>query len=239
MSCLIEVIDEENECRRISVRSLFPDLIVAPISQAELVNQYTQFKAMSTKEKQHTIQKLLIYCLRSSQERTDGVSLFIEPIESKSPSTMALQLIGEDVSWINWKSKCLSLLLCPVIYRNSELRKSLLQQLQQVIYTEVIFDMHEEVHICLYQLMEIIDKDDTSFQSTCTDWIDCLISIENATSSYCLSWIKRIRNSRPSSSQHHIEEHISRCIETPSNSLHYNSIIHTSLYILHGVSFAI
>lgn len=235
MPCLIEVINEGNECRRVSVNSLFPDLIVAPISQTELESQFEQFRAMSTKEKQYTIQKLLIYCLRSTQDRTDGISLFLTSASSNALSTIALQLIGEDVSWMNWKSKCLSLLLCPVIYRNPELRKSLLQQLQQVIYTEIIFDMHEEVHICLYQLMEIIETEDASFQSACTDWLDCLISIEHSISSSCIPWIDRIQNCRPSPSQHHIQEHISRCIETPSNSLHYNSIIHTSLYILHGV----
>ena len=235
MPCLIEVINEGNECRRVSVKNLFPDLIVAPISQTDLESQFTQFKTMSTKEKQHTIQKLLIYCLRSAQDQTDGISLLITSASSKFQSGIALQLISEDVSWMNWKSKCLSLLLCPVIYRNPELRKSLLQQLQQIIYTEIIFDMHEEVRICLYQLMEIIGTEDISFQSACTDWLDCLISVEHSISSSCLPRIDRIRSCRPSPSQHHIQEHISRCLETASSSLHYNSIIHTSLYILHGV----
>lgn len=238
MPCLIEEIEERNVLQRVTVKTILPDLIVTPISQAEFESHYSQFLELPAKEKQHRIQKLLIHCLQSNQRRNDGISLRIasESDLFSFPVEKALQLIRQDVSWSNWRTKCLALLVCGVLYQYSKYRSALLQHLQKMVFTEVIFDSHKEVRLCLYQLMEKVDQRDEEFQSACIEWLDCLISVEHARIENCLVWTRRIQSCLPQVVHHPIQKYLSLCLETPSNSLHYESRICASLHILRGVS---
>ena len=140
-------------------------------------------------------------------------------------------LIQDNTCWLQWRTKCLALLICTELHMDSQEMNLFYNFLNSCIYSTIILDDHEEVWICLFQLIEQLDK------RKGVDWIDCMRSVE-----------ENRQMSRPSVSAwlksftfpvHHFKECLKVCIETPRESLHYDQQIHYHLHILEGVGISI
>lgn len=218
MSRLIEEIGNLECKRRVSLPDIVQDVVLTVISTESIQTSCLKFRNLSQSEKRHNIQQLLVNCVRYVKSC---------PNCEQEVRDMMWMLIKDNTCWLQWRTKCLALLLCSAMHIDSQQIDSFCIFLNSFIYSGIILDDHDEVWICLFQLMEQLDK------RKIADWVDCMRSVE-----------EHRQMSRPAISAwlrsftfplHHFKECLTLCIDTPKEALHYDQQIHYYLHILEGV----
>lgn len=217
MVTLIEELDDADCKRRITMQDIIQDVVLTAINAESIQISWKRFKELSQNEKRYAIQQLLVICLRYVKSH---------PNCSQESRDVVQHIIQDNNCWVQWRTKCLALLLCSELHMDSQEMNSLYHFLNSCIYSAIILDDHEEVWICLFQLIE-------QSETRGVDWIDCMRSVEENRKVYRPSisaWLKSF-----TFPVHHFRECLSVCIETSKDSLHYDQQIHYCLHILEGV----
>lgn len=200
------------------MHDIVQEVVLTAINADSIQTSCLRFKELSQSEKRHDIQQLLVNCLRYVKSHPDCNQEIRDVIRI---------LIQDNTCWIHWRTKCLALLICTELHMDSQEMNSFYRFLNGCIYSAIILDDHEEVWICLFQLIEQLDK------RKGVDWIDCMRSVEEnrqMSRPFISTWLKSF-----TFSVHHFKECLTVCIETPKESLHYDQQIHYCLHILEGV----
>ena len=140
-----------------------------------------------------------------------------------------LDLLQQPTTYLQWKSKCLSLFIIIKLLDYPEYRQSIWGTLNPLFYLHFLSDSNQTLRTCIFQLIEkTISIKDGSW----VDWYDCLVGMGEIS-----DWMKWIRRQLPTlDDTQRVRSRLLLCINTPAESIHRDEILHYSLYILEGVA---
>lgn len=234
---LIEVIEEEQSRRYLSPRDIVNDVIVAPVSLAELRNECILFLKKNSTTQRHEIQVLLFktaLCLQNQQKKEESIN------QSLIPSEEIMKVLHSSFSLSQWRNKCLVLFICISLVQYSNVREEVISFIQSVVYSSLLSDTHEEIWICFCQFMEIVIQLSNPPLLILFDWNALLHAKQLRKEWKEDEWIKRIDNllqNKKCSFPSHFHTLVVQLSSLSKDSLPYETSLHSFLDIFLGVCF--
>lgn len=107
-------------------------------------------------------------------------------------------------------------------------RQQLWHILNPVFYIHFLSDPNEILRSCVFQLIE---KAVWVHDSSWIDWFDCLLGMGEQS-----AWMDWVQNRLPQAdARGRVHSRLLLCVNTPSESLHRDDVVHYSLFIVEGV----
>lgn len=181
---------------------------------------YKLFLHGSEAQKRHSIQELLSDVLHYLK-RKEPDSIFSET---------AFRVAQESAAWYSWRSKCVALLIIAILCETCSLRERIRSFLRSRFYRDILMDTHPEVYNCFYQVVESMRA-----ERECVDWLGALGAVEYRASGAFSQWFSYLRQWISPVSPAPVMETL---LSALPDDLSYEESVHTHLYILECVSFA-